>query len=88
MGRRSQAHRVLTLTPVWAQAKRQAEQLWAPAGFILAQVRAKWVAFIDPHDLAPEIFSLGRSAVTVAAAMVRNWARAWLGKRADMESEA
>lgn len=50
---------VLTLPPFWAQAKRQAEQLGRRPVLFWRKSRAKWVAFMDPHDLAPEIFQPG-----------------------------
>ena len=50
---------VLTLPPFWAQAKRQAEQFGRRPVLFWRKSRAKWVAFMDPHDLAPEIFQPG-----------------------------
>ena len=86
MGRRSQAHRGADIAAVLGASWRQAEQPGA-AGFVLAQVSAKWVCSLTRTTSPQRFFSLGRSAVTAAAAMVRAGAGlAW--KRADMESEA
>ena len=78
---------VLTLPLFWAQAGGRLSSL-AAAGFVLAQVSGEAGWYSDPHDLAPEIFSLGRSAVDAAASVVRAGA-GWAENKptiGDMES--
>ena len=79
MGRRSQAHRGADIAAVLgASWKRQAEQALAAAGFVLAQrARAKWVAFMDPHDIAPEIFSAQGEILSLPLPRWCELARAW-----------
>ena len=48
---------VLTLPPFWRRRSGRLSSL-APAGFVLAQEPGEVGGFMDPHDLAPEIFSL------------------------------
>lgn len=50
---------VLTLSSFWAQAKRQAEGHGRKPVLFWRKSRAKWVAFMDPHDIAPELFQPG-----------------------------
>jgi len=51
----------LLLSAYWAQARRQAEASGGGRRPVLfwRKSRAKWVAFMDPHDLAPELFQPG-----------------------------
>ena len=50
--------------------------------------RAKWVAFMDPHDLAPEIFQPGGDPLSMPLPRWCEMARAGLGELSDMESAA
>lgn len=49
----------LLLSAYWAQAKRQAEDAGRKPVLFWRKNRAKWVAFMDPHDIAPELFQPG-----------------------------
>ena len=78
----------LTLTPFWAQAKRQAEQLGRRPVLFWRKSRAKWVAFMDPHDLAPEIFQPGGDPLSMPLPRWCEMARAGLGEQTETESAA
>ena len=79
---------VLTLPLFWAQAKRQAEQLGRRPVLFWRKSRAKWVAFMDPHDLAPEIFQPGGDPLSMPLPRWCEMARAGLGEQTETESAA
>ena len=49
----------LLLPSYWAQAVRQASEAGRKPVLFWRKSRANWVAFMDPHDVAPDLFQPG-----------------------------
>ena len=69
---------VLTLPLFWAQAKRQAEQHLAPAGFVLAQVSREVGCIHGPARPRPRDFSAWGDPLSLPLPRWCELARAWL----------
>lgn len=55
------------LNSYWAQAKRQAEPFEDRKPVLFwRKSRAKWIAFMDPHDIAPALFQPGGDPVILS----------------------
>ena len=71
----------LLLSAYWAQARRQAEASGGDRRPVLfwRKSRAKWVAFMDPHDLAPELFQPGGEPLSMPLPRWCELARSLMG---------
>jgi Holliday junction resolvase len=56
----------LLLSAYWAQATRQAAEHGRKPVLFWRKSRAKWVAFMDPHDVAPEFFQQGGDPISLS----------------------
>lgn len=55
------------LNSYWSQAKRQAEECEGRKPVLFwRKSRGKWIAFVDPHDIAPERFQHGGDPVILS----------------------
>ncbi len=69
---------VLTLPAFWAQATRQAVKANRMPVLFHRKSRAKWTAYMDPHDLAPELFQPGGEPVSMPLHRWCELARSWM----------
>lgn len=54
------------LPAFWAQAVRQAQDSGRKPVLFWRKSRAKWVAFMDPADLAPDLFQSGGDPLSMS----------------------
>lgn len=68
----------LCLPAFWSQAVRQAQQAGRKPVLFWRKSRAKWVAFMDPADLAPDLFQPGGDPLSMSLPRWCELARSWM----------